>query len=212
MLSCWQVKQIDPHLLHYANESRELKLNLKIVMRLLDFCSVTKNLVSWCMCEHFGTGIYLLAKFEAVADRKLYRVNDYIISGHSLEHLCLALIPCLLSVMLIYRERKFQRYNIWFDCCFGSFWKLVNKLSQLFCFKFFLSKHSSWSFKVTRTQHWSSKYRGYQISPSKALEISRHQPLKICHKISLLEIYLSLTKKKRDLFVTKPSLNFGKPL
>ncbi|CAK8569852.1 unnamed protein product [Lathyrus sativus] len=54
-------------------------------------------------------GIYLLAKFEAVSDRKLYRANNYVISGHSLEHLCLALIPFLLSVMLIYRERKFKR-------------------------------------------------------------------------------------------------------
>ncbi|XP_061349621.1 uncharacterized protein LOC133294877 [Gastrolobium bilobum] len=54
-------------------------------------------------------GIYLLAKFEAVADRKLYRLNNYVISGHSLEHLCLALIPILLGIMLIYRELKFQR-------------------------------------------------------------------------------------------------------
>ncbi|CAL0322696.1 unnamed protein product [Lupinus luteus] len=54
-------------------------------------------------------GIYVLAKFEAVADRKLYSLNDYIISGHSLEHLCLVLIPVIFSVMLIYRELKFQR-------------------------------------------------------------------------------------------------------
>ncbi|KAH1109874.1 hypothetical protein GLYMA_04G051500v4 [Glycine max] len=57
----------------------------------------------------FSTGIYLLAKFEGATDRKLYHVNNYIISGHSLEHLCLALIPILLSVMLINRELKFQR-------------------------------------------------------------------------------------------------------
>lgn len=54
-------------------------------------------------------GVYLLAKFEAVSDKKLYRANNYVISGHSLEHLCLALIPFLLSVMLIYRERKLKR-------------------------------------------------------------------------------------------------------
>ncbi|XP_057427704.1 uncharacterized protein LOC130721175 isoform X2 [Lotus japonicus] len=54
-------------------------------------------------------GIYLLGKFVAVVDRKLYRVNNYVISGHSLEHLCLALIPFLLGVMLIYREPKLQR-------------------------------------------------------------------------------------------------------
>ncbi|KAF7817387.1 uncharacterized protein G2W53_031356 [Senna tora] len=57
----------------------------------------------------WSTGIYLLAKFEAVADKKIYRVNNYVISGHSLEHLCLAVIPILLSIMLIYRENKFHR-------------------------------------------------------------------------------------------------------
>ncbi|CAJ1973535.1 unnamed protein product [Sphenostylis stenocarpa] len=56
-----------------------------------------------------STGIYLLAKFEGITDKKIYHVNNYIISGHSLEHLCLALIPTLLSLMLIYREPKFQR-------------------------------------------------------------------------------------------------------
>lgn len=57
-------------------------------------------------------GVYLLAKFEAHADRKIYRANHYIISGHSLGHLCLAVIPVLLSTMLIYRNTKCQRYCI----------------------------------------------------------------------------------------------------
>ncbi|RYR47270.1 hypothetical protein Ahy_A07g033221 [Arachis hypogaea] len=56
-----------------------------------------------------ATGIYLLAKFEGATDKKLYHANNYIISGHSLEHLCLSLIPIVLSIMLIYRESKFQR-------------------------------------------------------------------------------------------------------
>ncbi|KAI4337141.1 hypothetical protein L6164_015590 [Bauhinia variegata] len=57
----------------------------------------------------WSTGIYLLAKFEAVADRKLYQLNNFTISGHSLEHLCLALIPVLLGVMLSCRNLKFPR-------------------------------------------------------------------------------------------------------
>ncbi|KAK7831216.1 hypothetical protein CFP56_027569 [Quercus suber] len=56
----------------------------------------------------FAAGIHVLAKFEGVADRKIYRVNRYIISGHSLEHLCLAMVPVLLSIMLMYRNMKFQ--------------------------------------------------------------------------------------------------------
>ncbi|KAI4316523.1 hypothetical protein L6164_024501 [Bauhinia variegata] len=57
----------------------------------------------------WSAGIYLLAKLEAVADRKLYQLNNFTISGHSLEHLCSALIPVLLSVMLTYRGLKFSR-------------------------------------------------------------------------------------------------------
>ncbi|KAH9761637.1 Alkaline phytoceramidase (APHC) [Citrus sinensis] len=60
------------------------------------------------------TGFYLLAKFEAAADRKIYSKTHYIISGHSLEHLCSAIVPVLLSVMLMYRDTKFQSvYTCW---------------------------------------------------------------------------------------------------
>ncbi|KAI4379656.1 hypothetical protein MLD38_005927 [Melastoma candidum] len=56
-----------------------------------------------------AAGIYLLSKFEAVTDRKIYMANNYIISGHSLEHICLAMFPTLLTFMLSYRSVKFQR-------------------------------------------------------------------------------------------------------
>lgn len=54
-------------------------------------------------------GLYLLARFEAIYDKKVYRVNHYVISGHSLEHLCLAAIPIFLSIMLCFRNIKIQR-------------------------------------------------------------------------------------------------------
>lgn len=57
----------------------------------------------------WAAGIHLLSKFEAVADRKIYHANHYIISGHSLEHLCLVMVAILLTVMLILRNIKFQR-------------------------------------------------------------------------------------------------------
>lgn len=81
----------------------ELRISKLINDHSINFCGYALK------PKLFGTGIYLLAKFEGVTDRKLYRVNKYIISGHSLEHLCLALIPTLLSIMLIYRELKYQR-------------------------------------------------------------------------------------------------------
>ncbi|KAH7523817.1 hypothetical protein FEM48_Zijuj06G0052200 [Ziziphus jujuba var. spinosa] len=56
----------------------------------------------------WATGAYLLAKFEAVADRKMYHATNYIISGHSLQHLCLAAVPALLSIMLMRRNIKLK--------------------------------------------------------------------------------------------------------
>ncbi|KAH7572453.1 hypothetical protein JRO89_XS04G0258700 [Xanthoceras sorbifolium] len=56
----------------------------------------------------YAAGVHLVAKFEAVADRKIYRANHYIISGHSLEHLCSVMVPILLTVMLLYRNTRFQ--------------------------------------------------------------------------------------------------------
>ncbi|WVZ19701.1 hypothetical protein V8G54_007023 [Vigna mungo] len=83
----------------------QLTLPLAIPVIALMYRSKYTHSRYWFM----STGIYLLAKFEGVTDKKLYYVNNYIISGHSMEHLCLALIPVSLSVMLIYRELKFQR-------------------------------------------------------------------------------------------------------
>ncbi|KAM6541816.1 hypothetical protein CsatB_006263 [Cannabis sativa] len=57
----------------------------------------------------WATGVYLFSKFEAIADKKIYNSNHYFISGHSLEHLCSAMVPVLMSVMLIYRTKKCQR-------------------------------------------------------------------------------------------------------
>ncbi|XP_015573067.1 uncharacterized protein LOC8259580 isoform X2 [Ricinus communis] len=57
----------------------------------------------------WAAGVCLLAKFEGALDRKIYRANRYFISGHSLEHLCSAALPVLLTIMLMYRNIKTQR-------------------------------------------------------------------------------------------------------
>lgn len=57
-----------------------------------------------------GAGFYLLARFEGLADRKVYSVNRYFISGHSLEHLCFAMVTLILTVMLTFRNIKIARY------------------------------------------------------------------------------------------------------
>ncbi|CAN1786365.1 hypothetical protein LINPERHAP1_LOCUS17207 [Linum perenne] len=55
-------------------------------------------------------GAYLLSKLQGSLDHKIYHTNCYFISGHSLEHLCLAAAPVLLTAMLIRRNVKFQRH------------------------------------------------------------------------------------------------------
>ncbi|XP_020097222.1 uncharacterized protein LOC109716288 [Ananas comosus] len=56
-----------------------------------------------------ATGFYLLARFEGIADKKVYSVNRYFISGHSLEHLFLAVVSIILTVMLCLRSIKIAR-------------------------------------------------------------------------------------------------------
>ncbi|MED6159533.1 hypothetical protein PIB30_043104 [Stylosanthes scabra] len=84
--------------------------NHRVLWDTLPMMVAFSSLFSTLVVERFSQriGIYLLAKFEGATDKKLYHANNYIISGHSLEHLCLSLIPIVLSIMLIYRETKFQ--------------------------------------------------------------------------------------------------------
>ncbi|XP_073116655.1 uncharacterized protein [Elaeis guineensis] len=57
----------------------------------------------------WATGFYLLARFVAIADKRVYSVTRYAISGHSLEHLCLAMVPMMLTLMLWFRNIKIAR-------------------------------------------------------------------------------------------------------
>lgn len=61
---------------------------------------------------HSNAGFYLLSRIEALADMKVYGVNRYFISGHSLEHLCLALVPLVTSIMLWLRSIRIARYSV----------------------------------------------------------------------------------------------------
>ncbi|ONK66631.1 uncharacterized protein A4U43_C06F10360 [Asparagus officinalis] len=58
---------------------------------------------------YFAAAFYLLSRIEALADMKVYSVNKYAISGHSLEHLCLAMVPLVLSIMLWLRSIRIAR-------------------------------------------------------------------------------------------------------
>jgi hypothetical protein len=75
-------------------------------LNALRFVNIKKLLFD----SHLNAGFYLLARFEGLADRKVYSVNRYFISGHSLEHLCFAMVTLILTVMLSFRNIKIARY------------------------------------------------------------------------------------------------------
>jgi len=83
------------------------------ISKLTFKCSI--NVVYWIdllLYSSSYTGFYLLSRIEALADKKVYGVNRYFISGHSLEHLCLAMVPLILSIMLWLRSIRIARYFV----------------------------------------------------------------------------------------------------
>jgi hypothetical protein len=60
------------------------------------------------------SGFYILARLEDVADKPIYRWTLQIVSGHTLGHLCAAMVPLLLILMLAKRTRPTQpeRYEL----------------------------------------------------------------------------------------------------
>ncbi|KAG7554978.1 hypothetical protein ISN44_As11g011700 [Arabidopsis suecica] len=57
----------------------------------------------------WAAAAYTIARIEGLADNKIYNANRYIISGHSLEHLCSAAATLLLTIMLLYRSIRLNR-------------------------------------------------------------------------------------------------------
>lgn len=59
------------------------------------------------ICDHgcivFLAGFYLLAKIEEASDKLIYNWTYHIVSGHTLKHLCAAMVPVFLTLMLAKR-------------------------------------------------------------------------------------------------------------
>ncbi|XP_028052858.1 uncharacterized protein LOC114257294 [Camellia sinensis] len=51
----------------------------------------------------WAAGFYLLAKVEEAADKPIYKWTYHIVSGHTLKHLCAAMVPVFLTLMLAKR-------------------------------------------------------------------------------------------------------------
>ncbi|RWR82115.1 Senescence associated proteingene 18 isoform 1 [Cinnamomum micranthum f. kanehirae] len=59
---------------------------------------------------------YLLAKVEEAEDKVIYRWTHQIVSGHTLKHLCAAMVPVFLTIMLARRTIEPERqslFQIW---------------------------------------------------------------------------------------------------
>ncbi|KAG5548671.1 hypothetical protein RHGRI_014126 [Rhododendron griersonianum] len=57
-------------------------------------------------------GFYLLAKVEEAADKPIYKWTHHIVSGHTLKHLCAAMVPVLLALMLAKRSNEAERQSL----------------------------------------------------------------------------------------------------
>ncbi|XP_022896960.1 uncharacterized protein LOC111410715 [Olea europaea var. sylvestris] len=73
----------------------------------------------------WAAGFYLLAKIEEAADKPIYSLTHHIVSGHTLKHLCAAMVSVFLTLMLAKRdiaEERLSLLQIW-----RISWKKVKK-------------------------------------------------------------------------------------
>ncbi|XP_039060889.1 uncharacterized protein LOC120204986 isoform X1 [Hibiscus syriacus] len=55
---------------------------------------------------------YLLAKIEEAMDKVIYEWTHHIVSGHTLKHLCAAMVPVFLTLMLVKRTTETNRISL----------------------------------------------------------------------------------------------------
>ncbi|XP_008781500.1 uncharacterized protein LOC103701271 [Phoenix dactylifera] len=60
----------------------------------------------------WAAGFYLLAKVEEAMDKVIYKWTHHIVSGHTLKHLCAAMVPVFLTLMLAKRSIEADRISL----------------------------------------------------------------------------------------------------
>ncbi|KAK6805322.1 hypothetical protein RDI58_003107 [Solanum bulbocastanum] len=60
----------------------------------------------------WAAGFYLLAKIEEAADKPIYNWSYHIVSGHTVKHLCAAMVPVFLTLMLAKRDIETNRISL----------------------------------------------------------------------------------------------------
>ncbi|KAL0801516.1 hypothetical protein Bca101_056692 [Brassica carinata] len=61
----------------------------------------------------WAAGFYVLAKVEEAADKPIYSWTHHILSGHSIKHLCAAMVPVFLTLMLAKRTVQTERISLY---------------------------------------------------------------------------------------------------
>lgn len=59
-----------------------------------------------------AAAFYLLAKMEEALDKPIYKLTHHIVSGHTLKHLCAAIVPVFLTLMLAKRTVATERVSL----------------------------------------------------------------------------------------------------
>ncbi|GMQ00304.1 hypothetical protein CsSME_00047447 [Camellia sinensis var. sinensis] len=62
----------------------------------------------------WAAGFYLLAKVEEAADKPIYKCTHHIVSGHTLKHLCAAMVPVFLTLMLAKRTTETESFRLYY--------------------------------------------------------------------------------------------------
>ncbi|KAF8013977.1 hypothetical protein BT93_I1748 [Corymbia citriodora subsp. variegata] len=60
----------------------------------------------------WAAAFYLIAKVEEAEDKLIYRWTHDIVSGHTLKHLCAAMVPVFLTLMLAKRAIDLERQSL----------------------------------------------------------------------------------------------------
>ncbi|XP_031374179.1 uncharacterized protein LOC116188859 [Punica granatum] len=61
----------------------------------------------------WAAAFYLIAKIEEAADTPIYKWTHHVVSGHTLKHLCAAVVPVFLTLMLAKRTIDLERYFLY---------------------------------------------------------------------------------------------------
>lgn len=60
----------------------------------------------------WAAAFYLLAKIEEAEDEPIYKLTHHVVSGHTLKHLCAAVVPLFLTLMLAKRDVETERVSL----------------------------------------------------------------------------------------------------